>query len=68
MNVISAIIQILSAIPKVIELIKMIYDLIREGQNKAKREDQVQAIDTLKKAQTVEELKRANKEITKNLP
>ena len=56
------------AIPKIIGLIKQIWDMIREEQRKAKKEDQDKAIEDLKKAQTIEEIKRANKEITKNLP
>lgn len=68
MNVFNAIIQFLLAVPKVFELIKRIYDLIRDQQEAAKRADQAKALEDLKKAQTIEEIKRANREITKNLP
>lgn len=42
--------------------------MIKESEIKKAREDQQKAIDDLKKAQTEQEIKDANKRITSNLP
>lgn len=64
----SAIVQLIIAIPKLIELFMSLWRMIKESEIKKAREDQQKAIDDLKKAQTEQEIKDANKRITSNLP
>lgn len=64
----SAIVQLIIAIPKLIELFMSLWRMIKESESKKAREDQQKAIDDLKKAQTEQEIKDANKRITSNLP
>jgi len=68
MSYLSAIIQLLVAIPKILDLIKGLFDMIKEQQENEKKREQIKSIDDLKKAKTIQEIKNANKEITKNLP
>lgn len=64
----SAIVQLIIAIPKLIELFMSLWRMIKESEAKKAKEDQQKAIDDLKKAQTEQEIKDANKRITSNLP
>lgn len=64
----SAIVQLIIAIPKLIELFMSLWNMIKESEIKKAKEDQQKAIDDLKKAQTEQEIKDANKRITSNLP
>ena len=64
----SAIIQFIIAIPKLVEIFTSLWSLIEASENKKKKEDQQKAIDEMKKAETEEEIKNANKHITSNLP
>jgi len=64
----SAIVQLIIAIPKLIELFMSLWRMIKESEIKKAKEDQQKAIDDLKKAQTEQEIKDANKRITSNLP
>jgi len=68
MSYLSAIIQLLVAIPKILDLIKGLFDMIKEQQENEKKREQIKSINDLKKAKTIQEIKNANKEITKNLP
>lgn len=68
MNVLNTIFQILISLPKIFELVQKILDLIKGQQEAAKRSEQEAALEELKKAQTIEEIKRANKEIASKLP
>lgn len=64
----SAIIQLIIAIPKLIDIFMGLWKLIKDSEDKAKLEDQQKAIEEMKKAKTEEEIKNANKHITSNLP
>ena len=68
MAFLSGLIQLLTAIPKIFELIKGLMDLYKQDQIKKKREEQLKAIEEMKKAKTKEEIKNANKKITQNIP
>lgn len=68
MSYISAIIQLIVAIPKVYQILKGLWDLIVAENQKTKKEDQIKAVEEMKKAQTEEEIRNANKHITSNLP
>lgn len=68
MSYISAIIQLIVAIPKVYQILKGLWDLIIADNQKSKKEDQIKAVEEMKKAQTEEEIRNANKRITSNLP
>ncbi len=64
----SAIVQLIIAIPKLIELFMSLWRMIKESESKKAKEDQQKAIDEMKKAQTEQEIKDANKRITSNIP
>lgn len=68
MSYISAIIQLIVAIPKVYQILRGLWDLIVAENQKSKKEDQIKAVEEMKKAQTEEEIRNANKRITSNLP
>lgn len=64
----SAIIQLIIAIPKLIDIFMSLWKLIKDSEDKAKLKDQQKAIEEMKKAKTEEEIKNANKHITSHLP
>lgn len=68
MSYLSAIIQLIVAIPKVYQILKGLWDLIIAENQKTQKIDQQKAIDEMKKAQTEEEIRNANRRITNNLP
>jgi len=68
MNYISAIIQFMIALPKVFEIFKGLWDLYEKSKRDAEEKKRLEAIEELKKAQTAEEVRRANQSITRNLP
>lgn len=68
MSYLSAIIQILVAIPKVYNLIMGLLDLINKEKKAKEEKERIESIEAMKKAKTIEEVKRANAGITNNLP
>jgi hypothetical protein len=68
MNYLSAIIQFIIALPKVFEIFKGLWDLYEKSKRDAEEKKRLEAIEELKKAQTAEEVRRANQSITRNLP
>jgi len=68
MNYLSAIIQFVIALPKVFEIFKGLWDLYEKSKRDAEEKKRLEAIEELKKAQTAEEVRRANQSITRNLP
>lgn len=68
MAYLSAIIQVLVAIPKVYNLIMGLLDLINNEQKAKKEKERLDSIEQMKKAKTIEEIKNANANITRNLP
>lgn len=68
MNYISAIIQFMIALPKVFEIFKGLWDMYEKSKRDAEEKKRLEAIEELKKAQTAEEVRRANQSITRNLP
>lgn len=64
----SAIIQLIIAIPKLIDIFMSLWKLIKDSEEKEKLKDQQKAIEEMKKAKTEEEIKNANKHITSHLP
>lgn len=68
MNYLSAIIQFIIALPKVFEIFKGLWELYEKSKRDAEEKKRLEAIEELKKAQTAEEVRRANQSITRNLP
>ncbi len=68
MNYLSAIIQFVIALPKVFEIFKGLWELYEKSKRDAEEKKRLEAIEELKKAQTAEEVRRANQSITRNLP
>lgn len=68
MNYLSAIIQFIIALPKVFEIFKGLWELYDKSKRDAEEKKRLEAIEELKKAQTAEEVRRANQSITRNLP
>lgn len=64
----SAIIQFIIALPKVFEIFKGLWELYEKSKRDAEEKKRLEAIEELKKAQTAEEVRRANQNITRNLP
>lgn len=68
MSYLSAIIQLIIAIPKIYSILKGLWDLIVSENQKTNKVEQQKAVEEMKKAQTEEEIRNANKHITSNLP
>ena len=68
MSYLSAIIQLIIAIPKIYSIFKGLWDLIVSENQKTNKVEQQKAVEEMKKAQTEEEIRNANKRITSNLP
>lgn len=68
MSYLSAIIQLIIAIPKIYSILKGLWDLIVSENQKTNKVEQQKAVEEMKKAQTEEEIRNANKRITSNLP
>ncbi|GEM_PF-2360215 len=68
MSYLSAIIQLIIAIPKIYSILKGLWDLIVSDNQKTNKVEQQKAVEEMKKAQTEEEIRNANKHITSNLP
>jgi len=68
MSYLSAIIQLIIAIPKIYSIFKGLWDLIVSDNQKTNKVEQQKAVEEMKKAQTEEEIRNANKHITSNLP
>lgn len=64
----STAIQVIGAIPQILKLVKSVIAIFRGIQNDKSKAALNSGVEELKKAQTKEELQRANQSTTRNLP
>lgn len=63
-----ALISLLMAIPDIYKIIMSVWDLFKQEQIAKQEKKRLEAIEAMKNAQTIEEVKDANRDITNNLP
>lgn len=68
MNYLSAIIQFVIALPKVFEIFKGLWDLYEKSKRDAEEKKRLEAYAEMERAKTLEEVRRANRNVTNNLP